>query len=95
MSLTEDTNTMAGPGTTSGLSGGQGGVGDSHSLCLWPLQRAGASTQPGCASAKPLLLLGPLSSPFGWRKAFPASALAGTTHRSEKFHLTKRLQHVL
>lgn len=41
---------MVGPGTTAGVLGGQGGVSDSHSLCFWPLQRAGANTQPACAS---------------------------------------------
>lgn len=64
VALPEDTNTMVGPGTTSGGLGGQGGVSDSHPLCLWPLQRAGANTLPGCTSTNPLLLLDPLFSPF-------------------------------
>lgn len=59
--LTEDTHTLVGAGTTSGVLGGQGGVSDSHSLCLWPLQRARANT---CTSRNPLLLLDPLFSPF-------------------------------
>lgn len=63
VALSEDTRAMVRPGTTSGVLGGQGGVSDSHSLCLWPLQRAGANTQPGCASTNPPLLLDPIFPP--------------------------------
>lgn len=34
VALSEDTHAMVRPGTTSGVLGGQGGVSDSHSLCL-------------------------------------------------------------
>lgn len=34
VALNEDTRAMVRPGTTPGVLGGQGGVSDSHSLCL-------------------------------------------------------------